>query len=150
LARLSAPLIGGPFTDALFDIHQQYGLTILLQSKSKLIAAYLVTIAGHRCEFWTTAYDADYSKYWLGNLAGIEAVRAAIERGCNQFNFLWGLTDHKLMLGGKPERLYHFIQARNHVSYMSAFLQFRFYHPLNSFINRGFRFLRRRLQRLMR
>lgn len=136
LARNGIPPIPHSFSNALFEAHQKYGHTVLLRSGDRLIAAYLTTIAGNRCEFWTTAYDAEFSRYWLGNIAGIEAIRNAIANGCTHFNFLWGFTDHKVMLGGQASSFQNMWVARNILNFYLCYMTMFWFNPVNRLIAR--------------
>jgi len=96
----------------------------------------LTTIAGNRCEFWTTAYDAEFSRYWLGNIAGIESIRNAIANGCTHFNFLWGFTDHKVTLGGQASSFQNMWVARNILNLYLCYMTMFWFNPVNRLIAR--------------
>lgn len=136
LTRNGIQPIPPSFSNALFETHRKYGHTVVLRSGDRLIAAYLTTIAGNRCEFWTTAYDAEFSRYWLGNIAGIEAIRNAIENGCTQFNFLWGFTDHKAMLGGQASSFQNLFVARDKLNFYLCYVTTRWFTPVKSRVSR--------------
>jgi hypothetical protein len=85
-----------------WQLTQQGGMCLRGELDRTCAAVNLSIIVGDQCWALVTGTDPHYRGDHLGFLMLTHLVAAGIERGCRRLHFLWGMSEYKQHLGGRP------------------------------------------------
>jgi hypothetical protein len=89
------------YTHRLAALSQSHGVACLATDGARIVAGALCTRLGQGWTLHVIAHDPTYNHVRLGLLCLLKAVAVAIQGGARRFNFLWGVSDYKLLFGAK-------------------------------------------------
>lgn len=98
----------------IFKFSQHYGCVAFIEVDGAIVAGSINTILNNGMFGHITGFDPKFYKYNVGEICAFNLIQTSIERGLTTFNFLWGQSDLKKRLLGKPHYLYFYFIFRSH------------------------------------
>jgi hypothetical protein len=97
--------IDAPYTSRLAALSESHGVACLAMDGATVVAGALCAEVGRGWTLHVIAHDPRFNHVRLGLLCLLRAVEEAIACGVPRFNFLWGVSDYKLLFGGQVSAL---------------------------------------------
>ncbi len=98
----------------IYKFSQHYGCVAYIEVDGEIVAGSINTILNNGVFGHITGFDPKFHKYNVGEICAFNLIQTSIEKGLTTFNFLWGQSDLKKRLQGKPHVLYFYFVFRAH------------------------------------
>lgn len=107
-----------PEVSSIVELAKTSGLVGLARIDGKVCGGILGYQVGNTFFAKVIGHDPRYSDYSLGILCCYLMIRACIERGCTEFNFMWNEYEYKRALGGVREGLQRVVIYRSRAGFL--------------------------------
>src|ERR1035437_1651624 len=111
------PGIDNTYRKNIYKYSQHYGCVTYIEIDGLVVAGCIATILEKGMFLHVFAHDENYSKYNIGEACVCYLIQTAIEKGIPTFHFLWGESELKKRLLGKPFPLYSYFIFRDYSIY---------------------------------
>ncbi|MFT3752810.1 MAG: GNAT family N-acetyltransferase [Paludibacter sp.] len=108
----------------IYKFSKHYGCVSYLEVDGVIVSGSINTRLKNGMFGHITGFDPKFSKYNVGEICTFNLIQTSIENGLTTFNFLWGHSDLKRRLLGKPRFLYFYFIFRAH-SFEYAFTKMK-------------------------
>lgn len=98
----------------IYRFSQHYGCVTYMEVDGVIVSGSINTILENGMFGHITGFDPKFSKYNVGEICAFNLIQTSIEKGLTNFNFLWGQSDLKRRLLGKPRFLYFYFVFRDY------------------------------------
>jgi Acetyltransferase (GNAT) domain len=93
------------YASKLRALAETHGVACIAADGSTIVGGTLCTTVGNGWTLHVIAHDPRFNHVRLGLLCLLKTVEEAIASGASRFNFLWGMSEYKLLFGGKVATL---------------------------------------------
>ena len=100
-------------TEELIRMVKMYGVVSIAMIGGKICGGVICCRVGTNFFMHVVAHDPLYDHYRLGKICCYLSIRGAIERGGNEYHFLWGRYDYKFGFMGVQRNLYNLVIYRS-------------------------------------
>lgn len=102
-----------------YQYAKHYGCATYIEVNGRIIAASLSIMLHKQMYGIINAHDNEFSKYNAGEMCALYRIQTAIEKDYTTLHFLWGESDLKTRLLGKPKSLYsYYIYRAYSINYL--------------------------------
>jgi hypothetical protein len=111
---------------------RHYGCLAYIEVDGRIIAGSLSIITNKHMFGLINSHDNEFSKYNAGEMCALYRIQIGIEKGITTFHFLWGESDLKKRLLGKPHALYSYFIYRDYsIEYLINNIKSKFWFAIN-------------------